>query len=167
MTTVKNKQKFSNSPLEIAENKILELNNSDPNTVKALCNALRLSLRPIDSQNPSQSLSVKDIASQCNLSIDTLNDYQVVLSKKEGCQLIKSLGVGKGSWSDKLLKNYLTEETYHPRFDRTLARLGSSKFILTYAEIYYFFTQYIGAKTASPLPEFPKSLEAFTNTTKS
>lgn len=153
-------------PLNIPEEKILNLHTKNPNsrTVRALSAALRLSIQGIDPSNPLNSIGPDYLASRFKqkLDLNTLNQYQVILSKKEGCKALESLGVlGIG---DKYLNRHIDNGTYASIFKRHVSKCrgrGNGKLVFTYGEIIYFFAEVVGRNIPNPLPDFPESLSEY------
>jgi hypothetical protein len=148
------------SPLDSSERLILERFDKNANSlsVRILSSALRISttkiIDPSNSQGPQYI--VEKFSDKLDLSL--LNQYQVILTKSEGCQLLRALGVL--GISDKLLNRYIDNTNYNKYFNRDVSRCsgrGNAKLVLTYGEIIYFYTEILCRKITEPLV-FPASL---------
>lgn len=164
-------------PLDIPEKLILErvAANADSGTARMLSHALRLSITPIDQEDVDASVGPKDIVKQYKndriierykkgLDLKTLNDYQVILSKREGCRMLAALGVQ--GIPENYLNRHLNERTYESTFGRRPTNIpgrGRNKLLFTYGEIVHFYTEYLGNSIPDPLPELPESLLDYAN----
>lgn len=131
----------------------------DPTTImpKALAAAFRVSTNSIT--RSSSSFGAKELTHRFNIfDLSILNEYKIILSKKEGCQFIKESGVIR--LSDNFLNAKINNTTYNKNFQRKVSEYngkGRAKIVLTYAEIIYFYTQVLGRNVPSILT-FPNSL---------
>jgi hypothetical protein len=155
-------------PLDIPESHILERLEGKPTsrTARVLAAALRLSIAEISDSDPSNSMSAGDLARMFAPKVDLalLNQFKIVLSKVEGCEMLRMLGVPE--ISDRFLNRYIDETKYHSYFKRDVPKRkgkGKGKIILTYAEIIYVYTKYLNKTIPDDFPEFPASLSTLAN----
>ncbi|MEM6836797.1 MAG: hypothetical protein AAF609_08055 [Cyanobacteria bacterium P01_C01_bin.120] len=159
-------------PLNVPEELILERVkvNAKSAIARLLSHALSLSIIPVDSENIAASVGPKDIVRRyhsprivetygTSLDLKILSDYKIILSKKEGCRMLKELGVQ--GISDDYLNRHLNEKTYESMFGRdpcSISGRGKNKLLFTYSEIVYFYTDYLDKSVPEPIPDLPKSL---------
>ncbi|MEM9768692.1 MAG: hypothetical protein AAF892_12540 [Cyanobacteria bacterium P01_D01_bin.71] len=164
-------------PLNVPEELILQrlATNANSGTARLLSYALRLSIMPIDSDDIEASVGPRDIVARYRtgliierykkgLDLKTLNDYKVILSKKEGCRMLIDLGVR--DISDNYLNRHLNEKTYDSTFGRdpsSITGRGRNKLLFTYSEIVHFYTEYLNRSVPDPLPNLPESLINYAN----
>ncbi len=145
------------TPLQNAEQLILQRGN---NLAKELAAALRISTNTI--VDPFDSLGANHLIRRFpNFELRTLNSHGIILSKKEGCRLIRELGVM--GLSDNALNHELTSDSYMQTFNRRASHYnGTEKLVFTYAEIVYFYTRVMG-KIIPDVLTFPISLVGLAN----
>jgi hypothetical protein len=150
------------SPLDLSEQLISERfeRNAKSLSARILSAALRISMAEIT--DPFNSRGPQYIVERFNnkLDLSLLSQYKVILSKSEGCQLLKALGIQGLSDDNKFLNRYIDNTSYKKYFNRDVSRCsgrGNAKLVLTYGEITYFYTDILGRKITEPLI-FPTSL---------
>jgi hypothetical protein len=137
--------------LNLAENNILERwrRNPESRSARALASALRISTTRITKSARSQSLGSDSIFTRfgTQVSLETLNEYRVILSKPEGCDLLTAYGVRGLSDKRNFLNRHIDETEYNTHFDRSVCKCrgrGNKKIVLTYGEIIYIYTEVLG-----------------------
>ncbi len=139
---------------------ILGLYQRNPNSssARALASALKVSITKIE--DPLTSKGAQQIVKRFSnkLDLNILNQYKIILSKSESCELLRALGVH--GLSNSYLNRYIDNTTYSKIFNKSVAKYsgrGNAKIVLTYAEIIYFYTEVMGRKIPDTLT-FPESL---------
>ena len=95
------------------------------------------------------------------MDLDTLNQYKVILSKREACEVLRQLGIF--NLGDKFLNRYIDDGAYQNAFRRNVSKCrgrGNGKLVFTYAEIIYFYSKILNKLIPNPMPPFPDSLVA-------
>lgn len=152
-------------PLDVPEELILQRvqRNPESRTARVLSAALQLSIEVINPEAPEESIGPSGIVERFGNAADlqTLNEYRVILSKKEGCQVLAALGVRRLQDKPNFLNRYLGKDIYESVYGRKVSSIqgkGKNKLLFTYGEIIHFYTVYLGKFVPDPLPSFPRSL---------
>jgi hypothetical protein len=126
-------------------------NCGSPTIAETLRHALKISATEID--DPLTSKGPSDLVIQFDrFDLNQLNQYQVILTKSEGCHLLRELGVL--GISDKLLNRYLDNTSYQNCFGRSVSKCngrGSARLVFTHAEIVHFYKKEMGRSVPGSL----------------
>lgn len=151
-------------PLNSAEDMILERSRKNPasRSARALASALRISTAEINRKTPSESVGPDSLIIRFGekLDLEILNDYKVILSKKDGCILLRTLGVQGLSDKNDYLNRHIDNTKYYKIFNRSVSKCngkGNARLVLTYGEILHFYTSCLGKRIPESLV-FPESL---------
>jgi len=157
-------------PLNIPEQLILERVRTNPSsrTARILSAALRLSIEAISLEAPEASIGPDGIIQRFESKVDlrTLNDYRVILSKQQGCEVLAMLGVRRLEEKMNYLNRYFSRQVYKKLFEREVSSIqgrGNKKLLFTYGEIIYFYSEHLRHNIPEPLPSLPSSLLAYAN----
>jgi hypothetical protein len=150
------------SPFDLSAQLILERfqKNSASSSARVLSSALRISTTRIT--DILSSLGSCQIAERFSdkLDLNLLNQYKIVLSKSEGCELLRALGVKGLSDKNNFLNRHIDSSSYNKIFKKPISKYsgrGYAKVVLTYAEVIYFYTEILGRMIPDTII-FPESL---------
>lgn len=112
---------------------------------KSLIRSLEQSVKLDAGNDPPQPKSPRQLSERYGIDIDVLHQYQIVLTKDDAIEFLKSLGL---KVREPKFKRKYTASTYSNYFDRPVSKKGERALVFTYAEILHWF----GLKTDLTIP---------------